>query len=146
MSDLHHRSTPGDAFCERLLSDYPEAKAERDWRRGHPSAATAEYRQGDIAGWADRISADPGKHTPMARDLAATIGPMAHASAIRAEIEAAEPDDLYVARQRTEFEAHMHNHPDHPDLDYRYQRNRLTGLSAASYLPPARAEDPWAGQ
>ena len=92
VSDLHHRSTLDDAFHEWLLSDHPEAKAERDWRRG---TSNAEYRQAaaDIAGWADRISADPGQHTPMARDLAATIGPMAHASAIRAEIEAAEPDD-----------------------------------------------------
>ena len=34
MSDLHHRSTLDDAFCEWLLSDHPDAKAERDWRRG----------------------------------------------------------------------------------------------------------------
>ena len=92
VSDLHHRSTLDDAFCEWLLSDHPEAKAERDWRRG---SHLRQLRQSaaDIAGWADRVSADPGQHTPMARDLAATIGPMAHASAIRAEIEAAEPDD-----------------------------------------------------
>ena len=53
---------------------------------------------------------------PMARDIAATIGPMAHASAMRAEIEAAEPDDLYVARQRADFEAHMRQ--DHLDLTW----------------------------
>ena len=34
MTDLHHRSTLDDAFCEWLLSDHPDAKAERDWRRG----------------------------------------------------------------------------------------------------------------
>ena len=67
----------------------------------------------------------------MARDLAGTIGPMAHASALRAEIEEAEPDDAYVARQRAEFESHMRW--DHPD--YRYPAH-LTGPSAASYPPP----------
>jgi hypothetical protein len=138
VSDLHHRSTLDDAFLEWLLSDHPEAQAEREWRRG---TSNAEYHQAaaDIAAWADRISAEPGQHTPMARDLAATIGPMAHASAIRAEIEEAEPDDLYVARQRAEFEAHMHNHPDHPDPDYRYPAH-LTGPAAASYPPPPEPE------
>jgi hypothetical protein len=33
MSDLHRRSTLDDAFYEWLLSDHPEAKAEREWRR-----------------------------------------------------------------------------------------------------------------
>ena len=138
MSDLHHRSTLDDAFCEWLLSDHPDAKAERDWRRGTHLRQLRESAA-DIAGWADRVSAEPGQHTPMARDLAATIGPMAHASAIRAEIEAAEPDDLYVARQRAEFEALMHNHPDHPDLGYRYPAH-LTGPSAAGYPPPPEPE------
>ena len=71
----------------------------------------------------------------MARDLAATIGPMAHASALRAEIEEAEPDDAYVARQRADFESHMQ--PDHPD--YRYPAH-LTGPAAASYPPPPEPE------
>ena len=138
MSDLHHRSTLDDAFCEWLLSDHPDAKAERDWRRGTHLRQLRESAA-DIARWADRVSADPQQHTPMARDLAATIGPMAHASALRAEIEAAEPDDLHVARQRADFEALMHNHPDHPDPGYRYPA-RLTGPSAAGYPPPPEPE------
>jgi hypothetical protein len=143
VSDLHHRSTADDAFCEWLLSDHPDAKAEREWRRSthlqreHSTAA-------EIAAWADRVSADPGRHTQMARDLAATIGPMAHASAVRAEVEAAEPDDAYVARQRAEFETHMHVHWDHPDPDYRYPEH-LTGPSAAGYPPPPEPE-PEAGR
>ena len=88
----------------------------------------------------DRVSADPEQHTPMARDLAGTIGPMAHASALRAEIEEAEPDDAYVARQRADFESHMRW--DHPD--YRYPAH-LTGPSAASYPPPPEP-GPEAGQ
>jgi len=75
----------------------------------------------------------------MARDLAATIGSMAKASAIRAEIEEAEPDDAYVARQRAEFETHMRVHWDHPDPDYRYPAH-LTGSSAAGYPPPPEPE------
>ena len=143
MSDLHRRSTLDDAFYEWLLSDHPDAKAEREWRRGthlHRERGTAA----GIATWADRVSADPGRHTQMARDLAATIGPMAKASAIRAEIEAAEPDDAYVARQRAEFETHMRVHWDHPDPDYRYPEH-LTGPSAAGYPPPPEPE-PEAGQ
>ena len=98
MSDLHHRSTADDAFCEWLLSDHPDAKAEREWRRG-TSLRQLRESAADIAAWADRVTAEPRRHTPMARDLAATIGPMAHASAIRAEIEEAEPDDAYVDRK-----------------------------------------------
>ena len=112
-------------------------------RRRKPSgtgAAAPHLRQlresaADIAAWADRVSADPQQHTPMARDLAGTIGPMAHASALRAEIEEAEPDDAYVARQRADFESHMRW--DHPD--YRYPAH-LTGTSAASYPPPPERE------
>ena len=106
MSDLHHRSTLDDAFYEWLLSDHPDAEAERQWRRS-THLQRERGTAADIAAWADRISAEPGRHTPMARDLAATIGPMAHASAVRAEIEEAEPDDAYVARKRAEFESHM---------------------------------------
>jgi hypothetical protein len=116
MTDLHHRSTLDDAFYEWLLSDHPDAKTEREWRRSthlqreHGTAT-------EIAAWADRVSAQPERHTQMARDLAGTIGPMAHASAVRAEIEEAEPDDAYVARQRAEFETHMRVHWDHPVPD-----------------------------
>ena len=134
VSDLHHRSTLDDAFCEWLLSDHPDAKAERDWRRGTHLRQLRESAA-EIAAWADRVSAEPEQHTPMARDLAGTIGPMAHASALRAEIEEAEPDDAYVARQRADFESHMRW--DHPD--YRYPAH-LTGPSAASYPPPPEPE------
>ena len=138
MSDLHHRSTLDDAFCEWLLSDHPGAKAERDWRRGTHLRQLRESAA-EIAVWADRVNAEPERHTPMARDLAGTIGPMAHASALRAEIEEAEPDDAYVARQRAEFETHMRVHWDHPDPDYRYP-GHLTGPSAAGYPPPPEPE------
>jgi len=138
MSDLHHRSTLDDAFYGWLLSDHPDAKAEREWRRG-THLQRERGTAADIAAWADRVSAAPGRHTQMARDLAATIGPMAKASAVRAEIEAAEPDDAYVARQRAEFETHMRVHWDHPVPDYWYPEH-LTGPGAASYPCPPPAE------
>ena len=71
---LHGRSTTDDAFYEWLLSDHPDARAERDYRRGAHYQRQQETAA-DIAAWADRISADPDRHTRAARDLAATIGP-----------------------------------------------------------------------
>jgi hypothetical protein len=59
---------------------------------------------------ASRINADPDRHTQAARDLAAAMGPRAADSATRAEVESAEPDDLYVTRLRKEFETHRHVH------------------------------------
>ncbi len=137
-SDLHGRSTTDHAFYEWLLSDHPDAQAERAWRR---SAYLASARQtaADIAGWAARVTAEPGRHTGAARDLAATIGPRAADSATRAEIESAEPDDLYVARLRAEYETHMHVHWDNPDPGYRYPAH-LAGPGAAAYPPPSQAE------
>ena len=134
MSDLHRRSTLDDAFLEWLLSDHPDARAERDYRRSH-HLGSAHENAAEIAAWADRVSREPERHTRAARDLAASIGPMARESALRAEIDLAEPDELYVARQRAEFETHMRVHWDHSQPDYRYPA-RLTGPSAASYPPP----------
>jgi hypothetical protein len=132
--ELHGRSTADDAFYEWLLSDHPDARAERDYRRGAHYEHQREVAV-EIAAWADRIGADPDWHTAAARDLAATIGPHAARSALRAEIDAAEPDDLYVARLREEFAIHRRVHWDHPDPAYRYPAH-LTGPGAASYPPP----------
>ena len=136
--DLHGRSTTDHAFYEWLLSDHPDARAERQWRRG-TYLESARQTAADIADWAARVTAEPERHTPAARDLAATIEPHAAASATRAEIESAEPDDLYAARLRAEFETHMHVHCDNPDPGYRYPAH-LTGPSAAAYPPPAEAD------
>lgn len=134
MSDLHRRSTLDDAFLEWLLSDHPEAKAERDYRRHHLKGE--HENAAHIAAWADQVSREPQQHTQAACDLAASIGPMARQSALRAEIDLAEPDEVYVARQRADFETHMRFWADAPGPDYRYP-GRLTGPSAASYpLPP----------
>jgi hypothetical protein len=131
---LHGRSTTDDAFYEWLLSDHPGARAERDYRRSTHYQHQMETAA-DIAAWAGRISADPDRHTRAARDLAATIGPRAAESARRAGIDSAEPDEVYVARLRQEFEIHRHVHWDNPDPSYRYPAH-LTGPGAPSYPPP----------
>jgi hypothetical protein len=137
---LHGRSTTDDAFYEWLLSDHPDARAERDYRRGR-SLESQRETAADIAAWAGRISADPDRHTRAARDLAAAIGPHAADSAMRAEIELAEPDEVYVARLREEFEIHRHVHWDNPDPTYCYP-SHLTGPGAASYPPPPEPAAP----
>ncbi len=136
--DLHGRPTTDHVFYEWLLSDHPDARAERQWRRG-TYLESARQTAADIACWAARVTADPHRHAPAARELAATIGPRAAASATRAEIESAEPDDLYVARLRAEFESHMRVHWDNPDPGYRYPAH-LTGPGAAGYPPPPEAD------
>jgi len=134
-SELHGRSGADEAFHEWLLSDHPDAKAERDWRRSHHYQQQRETAA-DVAAWARRITADPPQaHTKAARDLAATMGPLAAESIARAEADYAEPDELYVARLRAEFETHRHIHWDHPDPAYRYPEH-LTGPGAADYPPP----------
>jgi hypothetical protein len=138
---LHGRDVTDEAFYEWLLSDHPDARAERDRRR---AAAYQQRRDtaADIAAWARRISADPPeRHTSAARDLAASIGPDAAQSAIRNEIESAEPDELFVARLRAEFETHRHVHWDNPDPSYQYPAH-LTGPGAAACPPPPEPDAP----
>jgi hypothetical protein len=137
---LHGRSTADDVFYEWLLSDHPDARAERDWRRSHHYQHERDTAA-DIAAWARRIDAAPEGHTQAALNLAATIGPHAADSAIRAEVDHAEPDKLYVARLRAEFETHRHVHWDNPDPSYRYPQH-LTGPSAAAYPPPPEPRTP----
>lgn len=57
--DLHGRDIADHVFLEWLLSDHPDAKAERDWRR----AATYPYQRNQAAAArarAEKISADRG--------------------------------------------------------------------------------------
>jgi hypothetical protein len=125
---LHDRSLTSDAFYEWLLSDHPYARAERDWRR----AATHQADTGGAAAvraWADKINAQPdAPHTP--RDLAASMGPQADQSAVRAQASYAEPDDAYVARLRTQHETSMRVSGPPGSWDYRYPAH-LTGRGPA---------------
>lgn len=132
--DLHGRDIADNAFFEWLLSDHPDARAERDWRR----AATYHHQRGQAASaraLADAINADPGA-SQADRDRAAWAGPRANEFAVRAETEFAVPDDLFVAPLRTGLEAAMrcsgtpgYHYPGH-----------LTGPGAADYPPPPEPE------
>jgi hypothetical protein len=130
---LHNRSVTHDAFYEWLLSDHPDAKTERERRR----SAHCQRQQEEAAvvrAWVDKINglADAPQ---AARDLAATMGPLAARSAARAETDGAEPDDLYVARIRAEFETHMRVSGPPDSWDYRYPR--ASDRASSGELPSA---------
>ena len=130
---LHGRSVTDDAFYEWLLSDHPAARAERDYRR----AASYRYRRDQAAAvraWVDKINGLADVPQPL-RDLADSMGPRAEESALHAEVEFAEPDDLYVARVREEFETCMQVSGPPDAYDYHYP-GHLTGPGAAAYPPP----------
>lgn len=135
--DLNGRSLADDTFYEWLLSDHPDAHAERDYRR---AAAYLDERErtGKVLAWVDKIKATPDAPRTL-RDLAESMGPLAARAAARAEIEAAEPDDAYVARLRADWETCMQVSGPPEAWDYRYPA-RLTGPGAASYPPPPEPE------
>ncbi len=130
---LHGRSVTDDGFYEWLLSDHPDARAEREWRR---SAWYQHQRENAAAvrAWVDKVNDQAGAPAA-ARDLATSMGPRAAQSAARAEAESAERDDMYVARMRGRFETHMRISGPPGAYDYRYP-GHLTGPGAASYPPP----------
>jgi hypothetical protein len=136
---LHGRDVTDDAFYEWLLSDHPDARAERDWRR----AATYQAgtgRSAAVRAWVDKINAHPDAPQTL-RDLAATMGPLADETAARAETGYAEPDDAYVTRLRAQHETHVQVSGPPGSWDYRYPAH-LTGPGAATYPPPPEPDVP----
>ena len=129
----HGSGVSDDAFYEWLLSDHPDAKAERDRRR----ATSYQAQTGSAAAvraWADKIGAQP--DAPQAlRDLAASMGPQADQSAASAQARYAEPDDAYVTRLRAQHETHMRVSGPPGSPDYRYPAH-LTGPGAAACPSP----------
>ena len=135
----HGRGVSDDAFYEWLLSDHPDARAERDRRR----AATYQAETGSAAAvraWAGKVSAQPDAPQTL-RDLAASMGPQADQTAARAEARYAEPDDAYVTRLRIQHETHMQLSGPPGSPDYRYPAH-LTGPGAAACPPPPEPGDP----
>ena len=103
--DLHGRDVTNDAFYEWLLSDHPDARAERDRRRAATYQAETD-RAAAVRAWADKINAQPdAPHT--LQDLAASMGPLADRAAERAQARYAEPDDTLVTRLRTQHQTHI---------------------------------------
>ena len=123
-----------DAFYEWLLSDHPDARAERDNRRQAHYQAEIE-QAGQVQAWVAKIDAtvDP---PATIRDLAGTMGPLAAESRARAEAAIAEPDEAYVARVRDEWETHVRVSGPDGSWDYRYPA-RYTGPEACSQPRPA---------
>jgi hypothetical protein len=139
---LHGRDVTDNAFYEWLLSDHPDAKAERDSRR----AATYQAETGRAAAvraWADKINAHADAPQTM-RDLAATMGPLADQTTARAQASYAEPDDAYVTRLRAQHETHVQVSGPPGSWDYRYPAH-LTGPGAAAYPPPPEPDTPEPG-
>lgn len=135
----HGREVSDDAFYEWLLSDHPDARAERDRRR----AATYQAETGSAAAvraWAGKVSAQPDAPQPL-RDLAAAMSPQADQAAARAEARYAEPDEAYVTRLRAQHETHMRVSCPAGSPDYRYP-SHLTGPGAASCPPPPEPGGP----
>jgi ATPase subunit of ABC transporter with duplicated ATPase domains len=126
----------GDAFYEWLLSDHPEARAERDARR----AAYARHEQQNAAqvrAWTAKINAAPDAPQNL-RDLAAAMEEAQARADARAEAAEAEPDEVYVARLRAQHETHKQvSSPE--GWDYRYPEH-LTGPGAARYPRPPEPE------
>ena len=129
-----------DRFYEWLLSDHPDARAERDARR---QAAYRDLTQNAAAvqAWAAKIHAAPGAPQNL-RDLAASMGPRAAGTAARADAEYGEPDETYVARARARHETYIRVSGPVCAHGYRYP-GHLTGPGAASYPRPP---EPEAGQ
>jgi hypothetical protein len=129
-----------DRFYEWLLSDHPDARAERDARR---QAAYRDLTENAAAvrAWAAKINTAPGAPQNL-RDLAASMGPRAAGTAARAEAEHGEPDETYVARARARHETFMRVSGPVGAHDYRYPEH-LTKPGAASYPRPP---EPEAGQ
>jgi len=132
-AELHNRDVTDNAFYEWLLSDHPDAKAERDRRRAATYQAETE-RAAAVRAWVDKINAQPDPPQTL-RDLAASMGPLADRAAAHAEEAYAEPDDVYVTRVRAEHETYMQVSGPPGSWDYRYPAH-LTGPGAAAYPPP----------
>ena len=126
-----------DRFYEWLLSDHPDARAERDARR---EAAYRDLTQNEAAvqAWAAKVNATTGVPQNL-RDLAASMGPRAAGTAARAEAGHGEPDETYVARARARHETYMQVSGPIGAYDYRYPEH-LTGPGAAGYPRPPEPE------
>jgi hypothetical protein len=122
-----------DAAYEWLLSDHPDAQAERD-RRREATYRDERERTGTVLAWVAKINATADAPEAM-RNLAATMGPLATASAARAEADYAVPDAVKVAEARKNWETYMQVSAPNGSWDYRYP-DRYVGEAAASQPRP----------
>ena len=132
-------TSESDAFYEWLLSDHPDARAERERRR--EAYYQSEVQRADqVLAWVAKIDATPDPPGTI-RDLADSMGPLATRSRARAEAVITEPDEAYVARERGNWETFMQVSAPGGSWDYRYP-DRYTGPEAASQPRPAADPEP----
>lgn len=135
--DLSRYDTlPHDAF-EWFLSDHPWAQAERE-RRRDAHFASEQQRAGEVQAWTEKIDQlQPGttsrEFEASVRRLAELVRPMADDSNLRAQVESAEPDELFVEEERRRLVMRRRNEGDDA---YEYPAY-LTGPGAAMCPPPA---------
>jgi len=117
---MSRRMSPEDRFDEWLLSDHPEAAAERARRR---AVWLAEQQEGHgvLARFAERTDADPTAPDSIRR-LAETARWLLARAAERTAIERATPEPERLANARQQFETYRHGEGDHA---YRYPARYL---------------------
>jgi hypothetical protein len=126
------------AFYEWLLSDHPDARAERGCRREAYYRSEIE-RTGQVQAWVAKIDATPDP-PPTIRGLAETMGPLADRSRARAEAALAEPDEAYVARERGNWETFMRVSAPDGWPEYRYPARYIGEASGGQPRPEAEPE------
>lgn len=135
--DLSEYSAVPDDAHEWFLSDHPWAVAERR-RRRTAHFETEQRTAAEVRAWTDKIdNLEPGTTSgdfeAAVRRLADSMRPMADQSQLRAQVDAAEPDEIAVLEARRLFEIRRRNSG---DFDYEYPAH-LIGAAAAAYPPPA---------
>jgi hypothetical protein len=139
MTDHQGPGLESGAAYEWLLSDHPDARAERD-RRREATYADEKVRAGKVLAWVAKIDATADVPETL-RDLAATMGPLAAKSDARAEADHAVPDAEFVAQARANWEACMQVSGPDGSWDYRYP-DRYVGEAAASQPRPGIEPEP----
>jgi len=128
---MGRRMTPADRFYEWLLSDHPQAAAERARRRAAYLAYEAQGRAG-LSRFVARTEADPGAPENI-RELVKTARWLLARQADRLAEDAAEPDAERLARMRRDFETSRRMQGAH---GYRYPAHYLGARAARQPIPP----------
>ena len=130
------------AFYEWLLSDHPDARAERGRRRAATYQDECE-RTGKVLAWVSKINATPDAPGTL-RDLAESMGSLAANAAARAEAEFATSDEAYVAGARANWETYMQVSAPDGSWDYRYPDRYTARVPPTSRGRTSGRTPPWA--
>ncbi len=128
---MGRRMSAADRFYEWLLSDHPEAAAERARRRAAYLAYEARGRDG-LSRFVARTQANHAAPEAMQR-LAETAGWLLERQADRLAADIAESDAERLARQRRDFETSRRVQGAH---GYRYPARYLGARAARQPIPP----------